>query len=72
MSVVVELITPDSSVSDPDGSQGTPLGGRMLRHGLDAVGTKDGFRPATPRYEGVLLLAYVGPAVPDRYRRAVR
>lgn len=41
--IVVEVITPDSSVSDPDESPGAPMGGRMLRH---SMGTADRLRAA--------------------------
>src|SRR5690242_6400326 len=57
--IVVELITLDGIVSDPDGSQGTPLGGWMFRHGREAVGTEDRFRLGSALDEGVLLLGRV-------------
>ncbi|MBD0742712.1 dihydrofolate reductase family protein [Streptomyces sp. CBMA152] len=57
--IVVDLITLDGVVSDPDGSQGTPLGGWMFRHGGEAVGTEDRFRLGSALDEGVLLLGRV-------------
>ncbi|RPE38623.1 dihydrofolate reductase [Streptomyces sp. Ag109_O5-1] len=57
--IVVELITLDGIVSDPDGSQGTPLGGWMFRYGGKAVGTEDRFRLGPALDEGVLLLGRV-------------
>ena len=57
--IVVELITLDGIVSDPDGSQGTPLGGWMFWYGGKAVGTEDRFRLGPALDEGVLLLGRV-------------
>ncbi|WP_225850887.1 hypothetical protein [Streptomyces sp. HPF1205] len=57
--IVVELITPDGIVSDPDGSHGTPPGGWMFRYGGKAVGTQDGLRLGPALEEGVLPLGRV-------------
>ncbi len=35
--IVIEFMTLDAKVSDPDGSGGTPTGGWAFRHGPDAV-----------------------------------
>ncbi|MYU47617.1 hypothetical protein GTV15_05540 [Streptomyces sp. SID7803] len=35
--IVIEFITLDGIVSDPDGSAGTPLGGWAFRYGPEAV-----------------------------------
>ncbi|SEO29004.1 dihydrofolate reductase family protein [Actinacidiphila rubida] len=56
---VVELITLDGIVSDPDGSQGTPLGGWRFRYGRKEVGTEDRLRLGPALDEGVLLLGRV-------------
>jgi dihydrofolate reductase len=53
--IVVEFITLDGIVSDPDGAEGTPGGGWMFRHGPEAV-TRDPFRVGAILDEGVLLL----------------
>ncbi|MFJ7631505.1 dihydrofolate reductase family protein [Streptomyces sp. NPDC097595] len=53
--VVIEFITLDGVVSDPDGSQATPLGGWAFRHGPEAV-AGDKFRLGRTMDEGVLLL----------------
>ncbi|MEU6089195.1 dihydrofolate reductase family protein [Streptomyces sp. NPDC047085] len=53
--VVIEFITLDGIVSDPDGSAGTPYGGWAFRHGPEAV-AGDKFRLGRVLDEGVLLL----------------
>jgi dihydrofolate reductase len=53
--VVVEFITLDGVVTDPDGSAGTPGGGWAFRHGPEAVAA-DPFRLGSVLDEGVLLL----------------
>ncbi|MCQ4209881.1 dihydrofolate reductase family protein [Streptomyces longispororuber] len=53
--IVIEFITLDGIVSDPDGSAGTPLGGWAFRHGPDSVGG-DKFRLGSTLDDGVLLL----------------
>ncbi|MGV4984148.1 dihydrofolate reductase family protein [Streptomyces sp. NPDC001709] len=53
--VVIEFITLDGIVSDPDGSAGTPYGGWAFRHGPEAV-AGDKFRLGRLLDEGVLLL----------------
>jgi len=53
--IVIEFITLDGIVSDPDGSGGTPAGGWAFRHGADAV-AGDKFRLGSVLDEGVLLL----------------
>ena len=35
--IVIEFITLDGIVSDPDGSGGTPAGGWAFRHGRETV-----------------------------------
>jgi dihydrofolate reductase len=52
---VIEFITLDGIVSDPDGSAGTPLGGWAFRHGPEAV-AGDKFRLGRTLDDGVLLL----------------
>lgn len=52
---VIEFITLDGFVSDPDGSLGTPGGGWALRHGPEAV-AGDRFRLGSTLDEGVLML----------------
>lgn len=54
--IAVELITPDGIESDPDGSQGTPLGGWMFPHGGKEAGTEDGFRLGPALDDAVQLL----------------
>jgi dihydrofolate reductase len=53
--IVIEFITLDGIVSDPDGRGGTPTGGWAFRHG---PGTADGdkFRLGSTMDEGVMLL----------------
>jgi dihydrofolate reductase len=53
--IVIEFITLDGIVSDPDGSAGTPVGGWAFRHGPEAV-AGDKFRLGTVLDNGVLLL----------------
>jgi dihydrofolate reductase len=53
--IVIEFITLDGIVSDPDGSQGTPAGGWAFRHGPETV-AGDKFRLGSTLDEGVLLL----------------
>jgi dihydrofolate reductase len=53
--IVIEFITLDGIVSDPDGSGGTPAGGWVFRHGREAV-TGDPFRLGSVLDNGVLLL----------------
>ena len=53
--IVIEFITLDGIVTDPDGSGGTPAGGWAFRHGRDAV-AGDMFRLGSALDEGVLLL----------------
>jgi dihydrofolate reductase len=53
--IVNEFVTLDGVVEDPDGSEGTPTGGWMFRHGPDAVaGDKFGMGPLLDT--GVMLL----------------
>ncbi|MEV7178214.1 dihydrofolate reductase family protein [Kitasatospora sp. NPDC093679] len=52
--VVIEFITLDGVVSDPDGSGGTPLGGWAFRFGREAV-AGDKFRLGSTLDEGVML-----------------
>ena len=53
--IVIEFITLDGVMSDPDGSGGTPEGGWMFRHGHEAV-TGDPFRLGSVLDNGILLL----------------
>lgn len=53
--IVIEFITLDGIVSDPDGSAGTPAGGWAFRHGPETV-AGDKFRLGATLDEGVLLL----------------
>lgn len=53
--VVIEFITLDGIVSDPDGSGGTPAGGWAFRHGPDTV-AGDKFRLGSTLDDGVMLL----------------
>jgi dihydrofolate reductase len=53
--IVIEFITLDGIVSDPDGSGGTPAGGWAFRHGPENV-AGDRFRLGNTLDEGVLLL----------------
>jgi dihydrofolate reductase len=56
--IVIEFITLDGVVSDPDGSAGTPLGGWAFRYGPEAV-AGDKFQLGRTLDEGVLLLGRV-------------
>jgi dihydrofolate reductase len=53
--IVIEFITLDGIVSDPDGSDGTPAGGWAFRHGPETV-AGDKFRLGTVMDDGVFLL----------------
>ncbi|MEV0414959.1 dihydrofolate reductase family protein [Streptomyces sp. NPDC050448] len=53
--IVIEFITLDGVVSDPDGSGGTPLGGWAFRHGPETV-AGDKFRLGSALDDGVMLL----------------
>lgn len=53
--VIIEFITLDGIVSDPDGRAGTPGGGWAFRHGPETV-AGDKFRLGATLDEGVLLL----------------
>jgi dihydrofolate reductase len=53
--IVIEFITLDGIVSDPDGSDGTPAGGWAFRHGPESV-AGDKFQLGSTLDEGVLLL----------------
>ena len=53
--IVIQFITMDGIVSDPDGSGGTPAGGWAFRHGPDTV-AGDKFRLGSTLDNGVLLL----------------
>ena len=53
--IVIEFITLDGFVSDPDGSAGTPGGGWAFRHGPESV-AGDKFRLGSTLDTGVLLL----------------
>jgi hypothetical protein len=53
--IVIEFITLDGIVSDPDGSGGTPAGGWAFRHGPDTV-AGDKFRLGRTLDDGVMLL----------------
>lgn len=53
--IVIEFITLDGVVSDPDGSGGTPGGGWAFRHGPEAV-AGDKFRLGGTLDDGVMLL----------------
>src|SRR5215470_20289991 len=53
--IVIEFITLDGIVTDPDGSGGTPAGGWAFRHGPETV-TGDPFRLGSTLDEGVLLV----------------
>ena len=53
--IVIEFITVDGIVSDPDGSGGTPAGGWAFRHGPDTV-AGDKFRLGKTLDDGVMLL----------------
>jgi dihydrofolate reductase len=53
--IVIEFITLDGIVSDPDGSDGTPAGGWAFRHGPEMV-AGDKFQLGGVLDNGVLLL----------------
>ncbi|MFR9780786.1 dihydrofolate reductase family protein [Micromonospora sp. MS34] len=53
--IVIEFITLDGIVSDPDGSGGTPTGGWAFRHGPGTV-AGDKFRLGSTLDDGVMLL----------------
>jgi dihydrofolate reductase len=53
--IVIQFITLDGIVTDPDGSDGTPAGGWAFRHGPETV-AGDKFRLGRTLDEGVLLL----------------
>lgn len=53
--IVIEFITLDGIVSDPDGSGGTSRGGWAFRHGPETV-AGDKFRLGSTLDDGVLLL----------------
>src|ERR1700684_3525022 len=53
--IVIEFVSLDGIVSDPDGSGGTPAGGWAFRHGPEAV-AGDKFRLGRVLDDGVMLL----------------
>jgi len=53
--IVIEFITLDGIVADPDGSDGTPAGGWAFRHGPDTV-AGDKFRLGSTLDDGTMLL----------------
>ena len=53
--IVIEFITLDGVVSDPDGSGGMPAGGWAFRHGPETV-AGDKFRLGSTLDDGVMLL----------------
>jgi dihydrofolate reductase len=53
--IVIEFITLDGIVSDPDGSAGRPTGGWALRHGREMI-AGDKFGVGSTLDDGVLLL----------------
>jgi dihydrofolate reductase len=53
--IVIEFITLDGIVTDPDGSGGTPAGGWAFRHGPETV-AGDKFRLGRTMDDGVMLL----------------
>ncbi|GGR76491.1 riboflavin biosynthesis protein RibD [Micromonospora fulviviridis] len=53
--IVIQFVTLDGIVSDPDGSGGTPAGGWAFRHGPETV-AGDKFRLGSLLDEGVMLL----------------
>ncbi|MGP3955250.1 dihydrofolate reductase family protein [Nonomuraea sp. 3N208] len=53
--IVIQFITLDGIVSDPDGSGGTPTGGWAFRHGPEAV-AGDKFQLGSTLDDGVMLL----------------
>jgi hypothetical protein len=69
--IVIEFSALDGIVSDPDGSGGTPAGGRGFRHG---PGTGARLLPAgrPPAYLEFLPGEQAGAAVRTRHRGAAR
>ncbi|MDX6330040.1 MAG: hypothetical protein QOI83_2423 [Streptomycetaceae bacterium] len=53
--IIIEFITLDGIVSDPDGSGGTPRGGWAFQHGPETV-AGDKFRLGSTLDDGVMLL----------------
>jgi dihydrofolate reductase len=53
--IVIEFVTLDGIVSDPDGSGGTPTGGWAFRHGPETV-AGDKFRLGSALDDGVMML----------------
>lgn len=53
--IVIQFVSLDGVVTDPDGSSGTPRGGWAFRHGPDTV-AGDKFRLGARLDDGVLLL----------------
>ncbi|WP_163512529.1 dihydrofolate reductase family protein [Fodinicola acaciae] len=53
--IVIQFVTLDGIVSDPDGSAGTPAGGWAFRHGPETV-AGDKFRLGSVLDDGVMLL----------------
>ena len=53
--IVIQFITLDGIISDPDGSAGTPSGGWAFRHGRETV-AGDKFRLGSTQDDGVMLL----------------
>ncbi|MGW9027783.1 dihydrofolate reductase family protein [Streptomyces sp. NPDC055722] len=53
--IVIQFVTLDGIVSDPDGSGGTPAGGWAFRHGPETV-AGDKFQLGSTLDDGVLLL----------------
>ena len=53
--IIIEFITLDGIVSDPDGSEGTPAGRWAFRHGPEAV-AGDKFRLGSVLDNGVMVL----------------
>ncbi|WP_425956560.1 dihydrofolate reductase family protein [Xylanimonas sp. McL0601] len=53
--IVIQFISVDGIVTDPDGTDGTPTGGWAFRHGRETV-AGDKFRLGTALDDGALLL----------------
>jgi dihydrofolate reductase len=53
--IVIQFVTLDGVVSDPDGAAGTPYGGWAFRYGPEAVGG-DKFRLGATMDDGVMLV----------------
>jgi hypothetical protein len=64
--IVIEFITLDGIVSDPDGSGDTPTGGWAFQHGPETVAG------GPPSYLECLSAEQAGAAVLSRYGRATR